>query len=68
MTPKEKCNELISDMCQNDFTITNINRMKMAAIIAVDEILLIVDIMDVCGEEEKSYEYWKKVKSEIKKL
>ena len=75
MKPEEKANELIEKFSYYSFYLEYrdaeedmIKNAKQCCLIAVDEILLIADIMDVCGVKEKSYEYWEKVKTEIEKL
>ena len=69
MTPKEKADELIEKFSDDFNYDTELEYLlPRCALIAVNEILLIADIMDVCGEEEKSYEYWMEVKTEIEKL
>ena len=64
MTPNEKAAHLFEQM--KGFRVKH-SHSKRCAIRAVDEILLIADIMDVCGVEEKSYEYWQEVKKELTK-
>jgi hypothetical protein len=66
MTPKEKAEELFEKyatyvvMWAGDINTTHQN-CKQCALIAVNEILEIID-------SNYDYEYWDKVKSEIEKL
>lgn len=72
MTPKEKCDKLIkryADIPNAGIRIfkesVQLNIAKHAALIAVDEILILVTAMDGKGHWQKYYE---EVKNEIEKL
>ena len=67
MIPKEKAIELVGKMCLNDCTDKNIKLTKKYALVAVDEIM---DILDKEGyyEDDNKMRYWEEVKQEIEKL
>ena len=78
MTPKEKANELVSkyknapfnctdcDMpfCDIPCTRLSLEESKQCALIAVDEIISVIDP----ETNFKTWEFWKQVKQEIEKL
>lgn len=63
MTPKEKANQLVNRM----LNCTEINHPKLAALIAVDEILEIEKRNLIIGDYNE-YDYWKEVNKEIENL
>ena len=67
MIPKEKAIELVGKMCLNDCTDKNIKLAKKYALVAVDEIM---DILDKEGyyEDDNKMRYWEEIKQEIEKL
>ena len=71
MTPKEKAEELVEAMLgdNNHYLNNNIEidkiHAKKCALIAVDEILDIVNTIYDC-DAQVLYPYWEKVKQEIK--
>jgi hypothetical protein len=80
MSPKEKARELV-DKFSNEILLT-INGGKVAALIAVDEILKSIGVVDWDGDDEEEedngyydgvdftnfFQYWLEVKQEIEKL
>jgi hypothetical protein len=69
MTPKEKAEELIRKMCLNDFTDENIEQSKQFALIAVDEmIVLIGEIAHTSDEYYLNRNELLEIKQEIEKL
>jgi hypothetical protein len=68
MTPKEKANEIFNKMYQVDDIMGNypmcFDTAKQCALIAVDEIISSID----AEEHFILYNYWQKVKQEIKNL
>jgi len=66
MTPKDKAIELV-DKFSNEILLT-INGGKVAALIAVDEILNIYQIKNAAFEFYELRNYWQDVKTEIEKL
>jgi hypothetical protein len=71
MTPKEKANELYSkfdNLLNKDFIhpIVYDNQLKQCALIAVDELIEVVNELDYELGDDKVY--WKEVKQEIEKL
>ena len=61
MTPKEKAQELINKF-YFDTSLTDIEEVKKCALIAVDEILNVIEVPST------EYKYWQEVKQEIEKL
>jgi len=66
MTPKDKAIELV-DKFSNEILLT-INGGKVAALIAVDEILNIYQIKNAAFDFYEVRNYWQEVKTEIEKL
>jgi len=72
MTPKEKSKELINKFTnpvrwklgQENVT----QRAKECALIAVDEILLFMDLFDLDRDMTIQFKWWQEVKQEIEKL
>jgi hypothetical protein len=68
MTPKEKAKEIFNKMYQVDDIMGNypmcFDTAKQCALIAVDEIISSID----AEEHFILYNYWQKVKQEIKNL
>ena len=72
MTPKEKAKELFDKM-YNSKDLMGIYPMcfetsKQCALIAVDEILEIINETMILVDIESDYDYWQEVKQEIEKL
>ena len=67
MTAKDKANELISRFTDVEDGEMYIGKAKQCALIAVDEILLFLQLQIGFRDYEAS-EYWEKVKSELEKL
>ena len=63
MTPKEKAKELV-DRYKNEGWVIGGDTAKQCALIAVDEIINIIDAED----QFILYNYWQQVKQEIEKL
>ena len=63
MTPKEKAEELI-----RNFYSVGATECKQCALIAVDEILEIINETMILVDIESDYDYWQEVKQEIEKL
>lgn len=74
MTPKEKSQELIEKYCQilfGDEQIVNITHPKKCALIAVDEMLVEIEMMKLLKELKSTKRYlsfWQQVKDEINNL
>ena len=69
MTPKEKANELVEKMAIYHWTdICDYEGAKQCALIAVDEILEIINNTMVLVDIEDDYDFYLKVKQEIEKL
>jgi ABC-type arginine/histidine transport system permease subunit len=66
MTPKDKAIELV-DKFSNEILLT-INGGKVAALIAVDEILNIYQIKNAAFDFYEVRNYWQEVKTEIQNL
>jgi len=64
MTPKEKAEELVNKYLMNTPIGFHIDDAKECALIAVDEIINVIE--DNCLEYDDNY--WIEVKQEIKKL
>lgn len=71
MTPQEKAKELFNKFCyeirteeRGDGYFTNVIQAKQCALIAVDEIISVIDP----ETNYKTWEFYKQVKQEIKKL
>lgn len=65
MTPKEKAEDLVGKMCLNDCTNKNIDKSKVYALIAVDEI---IDTIKTTPGGYFMTIYWQDVKKEIEQL
>ena len=77
MTPKEKAKELFNKFCyeirteeRGDGYFTNVIQAKQCALIAVDEILELIDHTPLADEDYAVYliNRWQEVKQEIEKL
>ena len=73
MTAEEKAKELVSkylDYVDNCSITDNFQdeNAKQCALIAVDEILLAIDIKTLKGKKHPIYEFYEQVKNEIEKL
>jgi exonuclease III len=71
MTPKEKAEELVEKMFS--LSTTNAFPAKQCALIAVDEIIKVVndiwlDSFKVGENNNKFYSYWEQVKTEINNI
>jgi hypothetical protein len=64
MTPKEKSTELVDKILLIQAHQVNFGKAKECALIAVDEILNLIEGFDL----ELTYNYYKEVKNEINKL
>lgn len=62
MTPKEKAEELVNRFIYRRTDYVEIYDAKQCALLAVDEIL------DILNQLSLEYEYWQEVKQEIEKL
>lgn len=73
MTPKEKAKELVDkfariDGYQDSIDLSKCEYEKQCALIAVDEILEIINNTMVLVDIEDDYDFYLKVKQEIEKL
>jgi hypothetical protein len=71
MTPKEKARELVLKYLRIENTSMewfNTHIAKQCALIAVDEILEIINETMILVDIESDYDYWQEVKEEIEKL
>ena len=75
MTPKEKAKELFDkfrkefDWVERDYPIDLYRDTRQCALIAVDEILKVVNIWSALNMQKSSQViYWEEVKQEIEKL
>lgn len=64
MTPQEKANELVQEYVINMPLPFHIEDAKICALIAVDEIISVIDT----ETNYKTWEFYKQVKQEIEKL
>jgi hypothetical protein len=73
MTPKEKAEGLVSEMCLNDCTDKNIKKAKQYALIAVDNIFYGLRLkygqhLEEFEDKANYFSYWEEVKNEINNL
>ena len=71
MTPKEKAKELVDKFKNRSIELGETNSQLMAeanALIAVDEILEIINETMILVDIESDYDYWQEVKQEIEKV
>jgi len=68
MTPKEKAEELVEKYDETLTYLESKSKAKQCAIIAVDEILKMVDESMQGFLDSDIIAYWKQVKTEIEKL
>ena len=66
MEPKDKAKELV-DKFSNEILLT-INGGKVAALIAVDEIIKQLVSIEKAPNNKSAFQYWEEVKQEIEKL
>ena len=66
MTPREKATSLMSMLCGNDCTDSNIYDMKHYALIIIDEVIEALDSNQ--WQNRSVIEYYREVKQEIHKL
>jgi len=68
MMPKDKAMELYKKMCYGFQHTIDDYTAKQVALIAVDEILSLVENVNFIGLEKLKSSYWIEVRNEIKKL